>query len=430
VAAGGRELGALIAFRVGGRRFGETEAALLGQAGQTLALVLTTHEAQRDHARALGRERLLARAAEETSAAPALPIALHRTAEGARAIADAAFAGVFVVEDPGEMRLAAATAGPVRDLLAACVEGRLYEARLQPLAQVASRASLLAGRPQLFVDLPGFLARLGLVLPARSELHGRLGVLMPILADGELAGGLLVVLDSGSPDPAVFGSLETLAAHASGVLRRARLHGEVERAYLSTVTALANALEAKHQDTHEHASETARTAMAVGRSLGLPAAGLRDLQFAAVLHDVGKIAIPDEILNRDGPLTPDEWRFVQDHTLIGERILRGIPFLASAATAVRSAHERWDGRGYPDGLAGEDIPLISRIVFACDTWDVMTSDRPYRAALDRDEALRRLRESAGTQLDPAVVTALLAVLAAEAAAESGTGRPPARPRAA
>ena len=95
-----------------------------------------------------------------------------------------------------------------------------------------------------------------------------------------------------------------------------------------------------------------------------------------MLHDVGKIAIPDEILARRGPLSDEEWAFVRDHTVVGERILRGIPFLQSAASAVRSAHERWDGDGYPDGLAGERIPLLSRIVFACDTWDVMTSDRP------------------------------------------------------
>jgi hypothetical protein len=429
IAAGGRELGAVVAFRVGGACFGETEAALLGQAGQTLALVLATHEARREHARALGRERLLAQAAHETSAAPGLPVALHRTAEGARAVAEAVFAAVLV-NDGESARIAAATPGTVRDVLAAAGGGALYDRSLLPLEQVASRASLLAGRPQVFVDAPGLLARLGLPIVDHGAIRGRLCVVMPITADGDIAGGILVLLEAASPDPSVFGSLETLAAHASGVLRRARLHGEVERAYLSTVTALANALEAKHHDTHEHASETARTALAVGAALGLDANELRNLQFAAVLHDVGKIAIPDEILNRDGPLTADEWRFVQDHTVIGERILRGIPFLEAAAAAVRSAHERWDGKGYPDGLAGEQIPLLSRIVFACDTWDVMTSDRPYRAALGHGEALRRLREGAGTQLDPGVVEALLGVLAAEGQSVRDTSRATARPRAA
>jgi HD-GYP domain-containing protein (c-di-GMP phosphodiesterase class II) len=221
---------------------------------------------------------------------------------------------------------------------------------------------------------------------------------------------VLVLLAADAPDASIFGSLETLAGNAGGVLRRARLHTEIERAYLSTVTALANALEAKDLQTHEHASATSRLAVAVGTELGLTTAELRDLEFAAVLHDVGKIAIPDEILSRRGPLSDQEWAYVRDHTVIGERILRGIPFLRSAAAAVRSAHERWDGGGYPDGLAAEAIPLLARIVFACDTWDVMTSDRPYRDALTADEAERRLEAEAGHQLDPHVVAALLAVV--------------------
>ena len=180
---------------------------------------------------------------------------------------------------------------------------------------------------------------------------------VPIRGDDGADALLLVVIDDPAPEPGVFGPLETLAAHAAGVLRRARLHDDLEGAYLATVTALANALEAKDADTHDHATETSHLAVAVGRRLGLRGDALRNLEFAAVLHDVGKIAIPDEILNRKGPLSDAEWAHVRDHTRIGERILRDIPFLAPAACAVRSAHERWDGAGYPDGLKGEDIPL-------------------------------------------------------------------------
>ena len=140
-----------------------------------------------------------------------------------------------------------------------------------------------------------------------------------------------MVIDDPAPEPGVFGPLETLAAHAAGVLRRARLHDDLEGAYLATVTALANALEAKDADTHDHATETSHLAVAVGRRLGLRGDALRNLEFAAVLHDVGKIAIPDEILNRKGPLSDAEWEHVRDHTRIGERILRDIPFLAPAA---------------------------------------------------------------------------------------------------
>jgi HD-GYP domain-containing protein (c-di-GMP phosphodiesterase class II) len=271
-------------------------------------------------------------------------------------------------------------------------------------------AALGRGRPQVYVDAMGLMTKLGIRLAPGSDVRGRLCVLKPIVDGTDVFGAVLVLLAADAPDPSIFGSLETLAGNAGGVLRRARLHGEIERAYLSTVTALANALEAKDLQTHEHASATSRLAVAVGTELGLPAGQLRDLEFAAVLHDVGKIAIPDEILSRRGPLSDEEWAYVRDHTLIGERILRGIPFLTTAAGAVRSAHERWDGAGYPDGLAGEDIPLLSRIVFACDTWDVMTSDRPYRDALSDDEAERRLEAEAGHQLDPDVVAALLAVV--------------------
>jgi HD-GYP domain-containing protein (c-di-GMP phosphodiesterase class II) len=154
----------------------------------------------------------------------------------------------------------------------------------------------------------------------------------------------------------------------------------------------------------------AELALAVGRELGLDRVELRELEYAAILHDIGKIGIPAEILSKAGPLSDDEWAFMRRHTSIGERILRDVPFLAGAARAVRSAHERWDGGGYPDGIAGPEIPLLSRIVFACDTWHVMTSDRPYRRRLPRAEALRRLRAEAGRQLDPRVVAALCDVL--------------------
>jgi HD-GYP domain-containing protein (c-di-GMP phosphodiesterase class II) len=408
IAAGSQQLGALVAFRTRGPAFGPDDAARLAQAGTALAVVLTAHEARREHARALARERLLARAAFETASAPALGIALQRTAEGAADVCDAVFAAVLVSDGDG-CRVAGATPGPIRECLTAVAGGHLSTVRLAGLERIARVDSLAAGRPLLFVDALGLLARLGLPVDS-PDVRGRLAVLEPIAeADGAF-GAILVLLEADAPDPAVFGSLETLASNAAGVIRRARLHHDVEEAYLSTVTALANALEAKDAHTHEHASETARLAVEVGRELGLDIAELRDLEFAAVLHDVGKIAIPEEVLNRRGPLSPEERLLIQEHTVIGERILRGIPFLASAASAVRSAHERWDGDGYPDALAGERIPMLSRIIFGCDTWDVMTSDRPYRLALDVGEARRRLSDAAGSQLDPAVVDALERVL--------------------
>jgi hypothetical protein len=128
----------------------------------------------------------------------------------------------------------------------------------------------------------------------------------------------------------------------------------------------------------------------------------------ALLHDIGKIGVPDAILQKPGPLTAAEWRVMHEHPAIGARIVASIPSLAHLAPAIRAEHERWDGRGYPDGLRGETIPLASRVILACDAFHAMTSDRPYRAKMAVTAAASELRAGAGTQFDPAVVAALLA----------------------
>jgi len=413
IACGEEVHGAIVALRTTGQApLTQDHALLLRHAARELALVLSTHSARRAHARALSRERLLADAVTRIADAPSLAHALAATVAGAACVADGSFAGLVARAATGS-RLVAATPGPIRDsLVRSAGETRLHELPLAPLEGAMDAALLARGRPVLVLDPASFLSRLGIPGPALecAPLQGRLLTAVPIRGEAGADALLLVVIDDPSPEPGLFGPLETLAAHAAGVLRRARLHDDLEHAYLSTVTALANALEAKDADTLEHATETSELAVAVGRRLGLRGELLRDLEFAAVLHDVGKIAIPDAILNRRGALSDDEWQLVRDHTRIGERILRDIPFLAPAAATVRSAHERWDGHGYPDGLAGESIPLAARIVFACDTWSVMTSTRPYRAALAEEEAMRRLHAAAGTQLDPEVVDTLVDVL--------------------
>ena len=163
-------------------------------------------------------------------------------------------------------------------------------------------------------------------------------------------------------------------------------------------------------DLNDHATAVADLAQAVARCLGFDEQQSAQVRRAAALHDIGKIAIPDQILAKPSGLTDDEWRLMRQHTVIGERILAAAPALRPLAELVRSSHERWDGRGYPDALAGEAIPAGARIVFACDAYDAMTSSRPYSRPLTMHEAIAELETCSGTQFDPAVVAALVAVL--------------------
>ena len=209
---------------------------------------------------------------------------------------------------------------------------------------------------------------------------------------------------------------QALAEQAAIALNNARLYrrskeyaARLESSYLETVTALAAAMEAKDHYTAEHADMLATMAVSVGRRLGLTESELRDLQYASVLHDIGKIGIPGNILNKPDKLTDEEFAVMAEHTVIGERIISAIDYLAPIGKAIRAAHERWDGRGYPDGLVGDAIPRSSRILFVCDAFHAMTSDRPYRKAMPEEEALQELRRNAGAQFDPDVVEAFLAV---------------------
>ncbi len=174
---------------------------------------------------------------------------------------------------------------------------------------------------------------------------------------------------------------------------------------------LLTALVERNPDLGDHVNGGADLAEQVARSLGLAQAEVEQVRIAAALHDVGKVAIPDAILTKPGELDAEEWAFVRRHTLIGETIMHAAPALRAAARLVRSSHERFDGTGYPDKLAGEEIPLGSRIIFVCDAFDAMLSARPYSAALTVDHALAELRRHAGTQFDPLVVGAFALVLA-------------------
>jgi diguanylate cyclase (GGDEF)-like protein len=194
-----------------------------------------------------------------------------------------------------------------------------------------------------------------------------------------------------------------IADIASLAMANTNRYEDLERAYVATVESLANALEAKDEYTHDHARALAQMAAAVGTEMGVRGEDLKRLQLAALFHDIGKIGVPSEILRKPGPLTAAERREIERHSEIGDQILSPVPFLQPVRPLVRANHERWDGSGYPDGLRGEDIPLEARIVFVCDAFHAMTTDRPYRAALPEREAIRRIKLSSGTQFDPKLV---------------------------
>jgi HD-GYP domain-containing protein (c-di-GMP phosphodiesterase class II) len=186
---------------------------------------------------------------------------------------------------------------------------------------------------------------------------------------------------------------------------------ELHRAYRGTVMLLVDVVEFDDDYTAEHSRSVVELARGVAQELGMDKYELQELEFAALLHDVGKIAIPKEILHKPAKLTESEFEVMKTHTIEGQFMLDRIGgLLGRVGEIVRSCHERWDGKGYPDGLMGEAIPLAARIVFVCDAYNAMTTTRPYRAAMPHEQAVAELVSNAGTQFDPAVVAAMLRVL--------------------
>ena len=182
---------------------------------------------------------------------------------------------------------------------------------------------------------------------------------------------------------------------------------ELNQAYRGTVMVLSDVVEAEDNYTASHCRSVVELASAVAEELGLDHRTQQELEIAALLHDVGKIAIPNEILNKPSKLTDEEFALMKTHTVEGQALLDRVGGrLARVGEVVRSCHERWDGRGYPDGLCGEEIPVAARVVFCCDAYSAMTTDRPYRKAMSREAALEELRKNSGTQFEPRVVDAM------------------------
>ena len=258
------------------------------------------------------------------------------------------------------------------------------------------------------------------------EMEMQAVLLVPLVVAGR-TWGLIEVYDS---RPRAFPALERhvaeLAAAQIGGLLAAFEHEELaQRLYRETLASLSNALEAKDTATSEHTEEVVRLAVAVAAELDLDLEAVRNVELGSVLHDIGKVRVPEAILNKPGSLTEEEWTVMRTHPEVGERILRPIQSLQPILPIVRHHHERWDGTGYPDQLTGRAIPLGARIVAVCDAYRAMTEDRPYRHALTAGEARRELRDGVGTQFDGDCVAALLRVLESRTdSAEVVALRPP------
>jgi putative nucleotidyltransferase with HDIG domain len=243
--------------------------------------------------------------------------------------------------------------------------------------------------------------------------------------DAALSGvGLVVAAAIDARPEAVLALLPLLGLFAVlGRERRQRLESLVElnNAYRGTALVLGDVVEADDGYTGEHCKGVVALSLAVAEQLGLSPERRRNLEFAALLHDVGKIAVPKEIVNKPGKLSPEEWTIIKTHSAEGERMLNRVGgFMHDVGLIVRSHHERWDGGGYPDELAGEAIPLEARIIACCDTWNAMRTNRSYRRALSLEVALTELRASAGTQLDPTIVAALSEIVEDESEALEDT----------
>lgn len=201
--------------------------------------------------------------------------------------------------------------------------------------------------------------------------------------------------------------LTTLAAQAAAQIENTALLQQLKDAFYITVYTLAETIEKRDPYTGNHTKRVMEYSLALGRTLGLSEHQLRRLELAAVLHDVGKIGIPDTVLLKKEPLNDDEFRQIKMHTIYGEEILSRIPQLKDIMPGVKQHHERFDGRGYPDGLKGEEIDITARIIAVADTFDAMTTDRPYRKGFPFEEAFEELQRNSGTQFDPSIIAAFL-----------------------
>ncbi|MHC1697298.1 MAG: HD-GYP domain-containing protein [Geobacteraceae bacterium] len=256
------------------------------------------------------------------------------------------------------------------------------------------------GEPVTVCDIP-VDGRLTLPFPAKSVLC------VPLIADTKPV-GMLIATDKLSGEEFWSQELQLMgifAAEVSSALQKANLYEEINKLFLSTVEALATSIDAKDPYTYGHSRRVAELSVAIGTELGMPKERIRKLELASLLHDIGKIGTPESILRKPGMLQPEEYEKIKEHPAKGEEILAMITEFKEIVTWIRHHHEWYDGNGYPDRLAAEQIPVEARILAVADSFDAMTSDRPYRKGMPTDAVLKIIEQFSRSQFDPAIVVA-------------------------
>jgi len=232
-------------------------------------------------------------------------------------------------------------------------------------------------------------------------------LMVPIIIEGEVKG--VINLDNASFTTDIINLLESFSEQAAVAINNARLYQKIQDSYFEIVKALAQAIEAKDPYTHGHSVRVMEYAVLIAQKLGLPEEEIESLRYAAILHDIGKIGVRGIILNNPDGLTDEEYDEIKKHPLIGEDIIQPIELLQPIRPLIRHHHEWYNGKGYPDGLSGENIPLGARILAVTDAYDAMKSDRPYRKALTEETAIQELKRGSSTQFEPKIVKIFLEI---------------------
>jgi diguanylate cyclase (GGDEF)-like protein len=393
---GARVVGVIVISKLGLDQFDADDLRLLEVLAGHASVAFVNAQLYEGQRREAESAKALLELARELSSVTELGQVADRIAAGARRILGAGHATVWLPSADGEITCAGcASESPER------------REKLIGLKLDITAVDELMSRTTPYMVVPADYEALEMdEVPKGTGIYA----VSPFMIDGRTGS---ICVEALTPDDYGDRELELLggiANQAKLAISNALAFGELERTFLSTVEALANALEAKDEYTHSHARWITDMSLRVGQELGLAPLGLKRLELGALFHDIGKIGIPASILLKPGPLDDDERTLIETHPELGERILSPIEQLADVRPIVRACHERWDGNGYPDGLREQGIPIEARIIFACDAFHAMTTDRPYRERLPVDEACRRLQESAGTQFDPTVVEAVLRVV--------------------